>query len=84
LKDLSRESPAALSALKDSGGSIHYRDFIYAGKGEDPVMKARTNLLATAEEPRVAVGVLHGHVVRTIGPRWYHVVLDMKVNGTES
>ena len=74
--------PAALSALKGSGGWIHYHDFVYAGKGEDPIREARTNLLATAKELRIAVGSLTGRVVRTTGPRWYHVVLDMKVNGT--
>jgi len=66
-------------ALKPTGGWIHYYDFEYANKNEDPVEKAETKV---SEKMRMLCGnfqVEFGRIVRPIGPRWYQVVLDIHV-----
>jgi len=67
----------ALLALKPMGGWIHYYDFEYAKKNENPVEKAETKV---SEKMRILCSnfqVGFGRIVRPIGPRWYQVVLDI-------
>ena len=70
----------ALLALKPVGGWIHYYGFEHAKKNEHPVHQAEkrvsNKLVKLCDNFRVDCG----RVVRTVGPRWYQVVLDLKVD----
>ncbi len=69
----------AMLALKPGGGWIHYYSFEHAKKGEDPVKKAEKQVLEKLCRRDAGVQVISGRVVRTIGPRWFQVVLDVHV-----
>ena len=66
----------ALLALKPDGGWIHYYDFEYAKTKEDAIKKnikkvsKKLNLICNFE-------VKFGRIVRSIGPGWYQIVLDI-------
>ena len=68
----------ALLALKESGGWVHFYDFVHAVKDEDPVEKVRARVVERLDglDARVEAGA--GRVVRSTGPNWYQVVLDIK------
>ena len=70
--------PCALLALKPSGGRIHYYDFEYANRNENPVEKVRLKVAERLESLGVAFCVPFGRVVRSTGPHWYQVVLDIE------
>jgi tRNA (guanine37-N1)-methyltransferase len=67
----------ALTALKPSGGWVHYYDFAHAGKGEAPVEKVRDKVAAKLSRLGVNYVVKFGRVVRATGPNWFQVVLDI-------
>jgi tRNA (guanine37-N1)-methyltransferase len=69
----------ALLALKPAGGWIHYYSFEYAKKDKDPVQEAETKLAKKLRLLCTDFKVEFGRIVRPIGPRWYQVVLDVKV-----
>ena len=68
----------AILALKPSGGWINYYDFEYAKKNEDPIEKtikkvsSKINLISDFE-------INFGRIVRSIGPGWYQIVLDINI-----
>lgn len=68
----------AISALKPSGGWINYYDFEYAKKNEDPIEKTikkvskKIKLITDFE-------IKYGRIVRSIGPGWYQIVLDIYI-----
>jgi tRNA (guanine37-N1)-methyltransferase len=66
-------------ALKPAGGWIHYYSFEHAKKGEDPVQKAEKQVREKLGRLDDVFQVSRGRVVRTIGPRWFQVVLDVHV-----
>ena len=66
-------------ALKTAGGWIHYYSFEHAKKGEDPVQKAEKQVREKLGRLDDVFQVSRGRVVRTIGPRWFQVVLDVHV-----
>lgn len=66
-------------ALKPAGGWIHYYSFEHAKKSEDPVQKAEKHVLEKLGRLDDGFQVSRGRVVRTIGPRWFQVVLDIHV-----
>jgi tRNA (guanine37-N1)-methyltransferase len=72
--------PYALSALKPTGGWIHYYDFQHAPGKENPTEKTK---LKVAEELK-CLGVnyefVNSRVMRPTGPNWYQTVLDIKVD----
>ena len=70
----------AIMALKSDGGIIHYYDFIHAGRGEDPVQKVEERIRRRLELLKVNSEVCFGRVVRTVGPRWFQIALDIKIN----
>jgi len=70
----------ALMALKPSGGIIHYYDFVHAGKNENPVHKVEEKISHKFSLLGVDFEVYSGRIVRTIGPRWFQIVLDIKIN----
>jgi tRNA (guanine37-N1)-methyltransferase len=71
--------PYALSALKTSGGWIHYYDFEHAEKTENPVEKTKLKVAEKLSSLNVAFEFPFSRVVRTTGPNWYQVVLDIHV-----
>lgn len=72
--------PYAVSALKETGGWIHYYDFEHARKNENPVEKVKVKVVEKLESLGVTFTTPFDRVVRTTGPNWYQVVLDIKVN----
>jgi tRNA G37 N-methylase Trm5 len=71
--------PSATSALKASGGWIHYYDFEHAEKNENPAEKTTLKAIQKLASLNVAFEFPFSRVVRTIGPNWYQVVLDIRV-----
>ncbi len=69
----------ALMALKLKGGWIHYYDFEYAKRTQDPLKKAETKVTKKLRSLCNDYEVTFGRTVRTIGPRWYQIVLDIKI-----
>jgi len=69
----------AVLALKPVGGWIHYYDFEYAKKNEDPVKKVETKVSEKLCRICPDFQVNFGRIVRTTGPRWYQVVLDIQM-----
>jgi tRNA (guanine37-N1)-methyltransferase len=68
-------------ALKESGGWIHYYDFAHAAKTENPVDKAKCKVVEKLKSLNVGFQIPYARVVRTIGPNWYQIALDVWVNG---
>jgi len=69
----------ALMALKPRGGWVHYYDFVHAKRAENSVEKVSEKVTAKLNESNVKSSVAFGRVVRTTGPRWFQVVLDVLV-----
>jgi tRNA (guanine37-N1)-methyltransferase len=69
----------ALLTLRPAGGWIHYYSFEHAKKNEDPIQKAEKRVSQKLEKSCDGFRVDGGRVVRTIGPRWYQVVIDVHV-----
>jgi tRNA (guanine37-N1)-methyltransferase len=72
--------PYALLALKGGGGWIHYYDFEHAGKRENAVEKVKLKVAQRLESLGVKFEIPFGRKVRTIGPNWYQIVLDIKAS----
>jgi len=70
----------AIEALKPNGGTIHYYDFIHAGKDEDPICKVKEKISRKLNKFGFDFKFEFGRIVRTVGPRWFQVVLDVRVN----
>lgn len=73
--------PYALSALRTSGGWIHYYDFEHAKKVGDAVEKVKLKVAKELVGLNVAFETRLGRVVRSTGPNWFQVVLDIFVKG---
>jgi tRNA (guanine37-N1)-methyltransferase len=70
---------SALSALKPTGGWLHYYAFEHAKKNEDPTKKVEAKVSKKLHRLSASFQVKFGRIVRPIGPRWYQVVLDIQV-----
>jgi tRNA (guanine37-N1)-methyltransferase len=70
----------ALTALKPTGGKIHYYDFVHAEKGVDPINEVKKKVSEKLGNINVNFEYTFGRVVRPIGPRWFQVVLDINVH----
>jgi len=68
----------AVLALKPEGGWIHYYDFEHASKGEDPVEKVKAKVTEKLRNLGIRFTVALGRIVRSTGPNWYQVVLDIQ------
>jgi tRNA (guanine37-N1)-methyltransferase len=73
--------PYAILALKNNAGWVHYYDFEHARKGEDPIEKVKLKVAEKLESLNLSYDFSFGRVVRTTGPNWYQVVLDIKITG---
>jgi len=76
--------PAALSALKKSGGWVHYYDFQHAYYDEDPVKKTQIKVAKRLDSLGVSYVFACGKVIRSTGPNWYQTVLDIQVTDYSS
>jgi tRNA (guanine37-N1)-methyltransferase len=68
-------------ALKNKGGWIHYYDFEHANKNENPIEKVEFKIAEKLESLGVAFEIPFSRIVRTTGPNWYQVALDVVVKG---
>ncbi|MBC7131052.1 class I SAM-dependent methyltransferase family protein [Candidatus Bathyarchaeota archaeon] len=73
--------PYAVLALKNGRGYIHYYDFEHAAKGENPIKKTEDKVAEKLKELNVTFEIPFGRIVRTTGPNWYQIVLDISVTG---
>lgn len=71
--------PHAVSALKEAGGWIHYYDFEHAEKNEN-LVKVKVKVAEKLQSLGVTFTIPFDRVVRTTGPNWYQIALDVKVN----
>ena len=71
--------PHAVSALKEAGGWIHYYDFEHAKKNEN-LVKVKVKVAEKLQSLGVTFTIPFDRVVRTTGPNWHQIVLDIKVN----
>jgi len=71
--------PCAVSALKASGGWIHYYDFAHAKKTESPTEKVKLKVAETLDALGVDFEFSLVRVVRSTGPNWFQIAADMHV-----
>ncbi len=72
--------PYALTALKPSGGWIHYFDFMHAPKGEDPLEKTHLKIKQRLDGLGVKYSVASSRIIRSTGPHWCQTVVDIHIN----
>jgi len=70
---------SALTAIGPEGGTIHYYDSEHAHKDEDPVEKVASRIMGKLGTQSRPFSIEYGRVVRTTGPNWYQVVLDIRI-----
>jgi tRNA G37 N-methylase Trm5 len=58
---------------------VHYYDFEHSTKTEDPVEKVEAKVKKALLNLGVAFEICSGRVVRSTGPNWHQVVLDIKI-----
>lgn len=71
--------PCALSALKASGGWIHYYGLEHAKKTESPAEKVKLKVAEALDVLGVDFEVPFVRVVRSTGPNWFQLVADIHV-----
>jgi len=69
----------AISALKPNGGWIHYYDFEHAGKKENPKEKVKAKISEKLRKLDIDFEMPYSRIVRTTGPNWYQIVIDVLV-----
>jgi tRNA (guanine37-N1)-methyltransferase len=73
--------PCSLLALKETGGWVHYYDFEHSRRRADVVDKVKRKVAQKLADTRVGFSVPFGRVVRSTGPNWYQVALDIAISG---
>jgi tRNA (guanine37-N1)-methyltransferase len=71
--------PYALLALKDTGGWIHYYDSEHAKKNENPIEKVKRKAAEKLENLDVDFEMPTDRIVRTTGPNWHQIALDIRI-----
>jgi len=71
--------PSAVSALKTTGGWIHYYGFEHAAKTESPCEKAKLKVAEALGALGVDFEVPFVRVVRSTGPNWFQLVADVRI-----
>jgi tRNA (guanine37-N1)-methyltransferase len=71
--------PCAVSALKKSGGWIHYYGFEHAAKTESPCEKGKQKVAKVLEASGVGFEIPLVRVVRSTGPNWFQLVADVRI-----
>jgi len=70
----------AVMALKPGKGTIHYYGFTHAKKDENPIRKVKEKVSKKLNSLNLDFNISFGKVVRTVGPRWFQIVLDTSVH----
>ena len=70
---------SAVQALKKGKGIIHYYDFVFAQKYENPIKKLTQYIEPRLHQLVSTFLISSSRVVRMIGPRRYQVVLDIHI-----
>ncbi|MEM2080678.1 MAG: class I SAM-dependent methyltransferase family protein [Candidatus Bathyarchaeia archaeon] len=71
--------PCAVSALKDTGGWIHYYGLEHATKTERPTEKVKFKITEKLEALGVNFEVPFVRVVRSTGPNWFQLAADIHI-----
>lgn len=69
----------AFAALKPKGGWIHYYDFTHTDKEESPIKKIEAKVAKKLRNLGIDFKMPFSRVVRTTGPNWYQIVIDILV-----
>jgi len=72
--------PEAVYALRNEHGFIHFYDFAYASKVEDPIKKIVKRVSSRMNKLDTNFKIEFGRIVRSVGPNWYQIVLDIEIN----
>jgi len=70
----------AALALRPGDCWIHYYDFVHGGRDEKPVGKLKDKVSEKMADLGLGFEVTFARIVRTVGPRWFQVVLDLLVH----
>lgn len=70
--------PCALLCLRRGGGIINYHEFAFGSSAEESVQGVRHKVSRSLSELGV-VQESEGRAIRSVGPRWFQVVLDINV-----
>jgi len=70
----------ALKALKPNVGIIHYYDFTHAKRDENPISKVEEKIGNKLRFFKIDFEIYFGRIVRTVGPRWFQIALDIRIN----
>ena len=71
--------PYAVSALKASGGWIHYYDLEHATKTERPAEKIKSKIIEKLFDLSVNFEISFVRVVRSTGPNWFQLAADIHI-----
>jgi len=71
--------PQAVEALKGKG-VVHVYEFVTATSREEAAVEAKKIFSDALNELNVTYDFEEGRVVRSVGPRYYQVVLDIKIS----
>jgi tRNA (guanine37-N1)-methyltransferase len=71
--------PYALSALKPTGGWIHFYDFQHAPGKENLLKKTRAMVSQKLDSLDIKYVIANSRMMRPTGPNWYQTVLDIQV-----
>jgi len=71
--------PYAVSALKASGGWIHYYDLEHATKTERPSEKTKSKIIEKLDDLSVNFEIPFIRVVRGTGPNWFQLAADIHI-----
>ena len=79
LPELWREALSAALGVVVGGGYLHPHLFVDAQRKREALERAATIVLSELRKRGVGCEVVGGHVIRSVGPRRYHVVLDVRI-----
>jgi len=72
---------SAIKALKPSGGWIHFYDSTHADKRDYAIPQIITKVSERLENLKVDFKIPNSRIVRTVGPNWYQLALDIMISG---
>jgi len=76
--------PHAVMTLTKKGGWIHYYDSEHVDKNEDPLKKVQSKVAKRLAALGIVFRINNARIVRTTGPNWHQVVLDILVSQISS
>ena len=71
---------SAVLALKPNGGFIHYYDFEHSAKNESALEKTGKKVSKKLRTFGINFEIRGSRIVRTTGPNWHQVALDIKAS----